>query len=239
MRYLFAVALLVLSFVASSAPNPDLWPYVQERLFNDRIAVEADPLELSIDGPKRAASGAQVPITIKENSKKFKKLYLIIDANPTQHAATFTLTDRTQTTEIMTRIRMETDSFVRVIAEDENGHLSMSAKAIRASGGCSGYMDSSDPELTKALGKILYKTKNGYQTTRIKHPMFTGLQKDSINGWYVPEWIINRVEWYDGALLVMSVDTNISMSQDPYFKFKYSSPVTIIATDTKDNKWSK
>ena len=74
MRYLFAVALLVLSFVASSAPNPDLWPYVQERLFNDRIAVEADPLELSIDGPKRAASGAQVPITIKVNSKKFKKL---------------------------------------------------------------------------------------------------------------------------------------------------------------------
>jgi sulfur-oxidizing protein SoxY len=239
MRYLFAVVLLVLSFAASSAPNPDLWQYVQEKLFGDRIAVEADPEELHIDGPKRASSGAQVPVTITVNSKRFKKLYLIIDGNPTQHAATFTLTDQTQVTEIMTRIRMETDSFVRVIAEDDNGHLSMSVKAIRASGGCSGYMDSSDPELTKDLGKILYKTKDGYQTTRIKHPMFTGLQKDSINGWYVPEWIIKRVEWYDGALLVLAVDTNISMSQDPYFKFKYQSPVTIIATDTKDNKWSK
>ena len=46
---------------------------------------------------------------------------------------------------------METDSFVRVVGEDSNGNLYMSKVAIRASGGCSGYMNSADPELTKDL----------------------------------------------------------------------------------------
>ena len=35
----------------------------------------------------------------------------------------------------------------------------MSKIAIRASGGCSGYMNSADPEHTTDLGKILIKSK--------------------------------------------------------------------------------
>ena len=73
---------------------------------------------------------------------------------------------------------METDSFVRVVGEDTEGNLYMSKVAIRASGGCSGYMDIHDPALTKDLGKILVKTKEDFITTRIKHPNFSGLQKD-------------------------------------------------------------
>ena len=70
--------------------NPDLWPYIQERMFGVRTAVELDKNdELTISGPKRAASGAQVPITITVNTDRFVKLYLVIDANPIQHAATF------------------------------------------------------------------------------------------------------------------------------------------------------
>jgi len=69
------------------------------------------------------------------------------------------LTKHTQQTKISTRIRIETDSYVRVVGETVNGKLFMSAVPIRASGGCSGYMDSGDPELTKDLGKILFKRK--------------------------------------------------------------------------------
>ena len=42
---------------------PDLWPYIQERMFEDAEIIEADFIK--IDGPKRAASGAQVPVNIK------------------------------------------------------------------------------------------------------------------------------------------------------------------------------
>ena len=244
MRYL----LIALMFFASTAVaydaknfNDDVWPYVKERLFGTRAVVElADNHELTISGPVRASSGAQVPITITVDTDRFVALHLIIDGNPTQHAATFKLTKRTQTTEISTRIRMETDSYVRIVGETIQGQLFAHKTGIRASGGCSGYMDVHDPELTLDLGKILYKSKDGYQTTRIKHPMFTGLQKDLDSGGYIPEWIIKTITWVDdNDMIVMQADTEISIAQDPYIKFKYNGNVNIIANDNKGNEFTK
>jgi len=236
--------LLVLFFCTPSFANfnPDFWPYIQERMFGVRTAVElpADNDELIISGPKRAASGAQVPVSITVNTKRFVKIHLIIDANPTQLAATFKLTKNTQNTEIATRIRMETDSYVRVVGETANGDLFTHKTGIRASGGCSGYMDVHDPQLTKNLGKILFKEKQGYKTTRIKHPMFTGLQKDLESGGYIPLWTIKTITWVDeDDYIVMQADTYISISQDPYVKFKYNGNVRVIAEDTKGNIFKK
>lgn len=222
--------------------NPDLWPYAQERIFGVRPVVDLaqDNSELTVSGPLRASSGAQVPITISVDTKRFTRIHLIIDANPKQYVATFKLTDRTQTTEISTRIRMETDSYVRVVGETINGNLFLHKTGIRASGGCSGYMDVHDPELTNDLGKILYKKKDNQHVTRIKHPMFTGLQKDMDSGGYIPEWIIKTITWVDEEdFIVMQAETDISIAQDPYIKFKYDGEVHVIAEDTKGNIFKK
>lgn len=221
--------------------NSELWPYVQERLFGVRPVVTLDANdELMVFGPIRASSGAQVPVNIKINTERFVKIHLIIDANPTQLAATFKLTKRTQKTEISTRIRMETDSYVRVVGETIRGELYVHKTGIRASGGCSGYMDVHDPELTRDLGKILYKKKDGYQTTRIKHPMFTGLQKDLDSGGYIPLWTVKTITWIDDEdNIIMQADTYISISKDPYVKFKYDGDVRIVADDTKGNLFEK
>jgi len=239
MKQLLVMLLLFISTSSFADANPDLWPYVQERMFGERVVVDADSTELLIDGPARASSGAQVPISITVDTDRFVKLYIIIDGNPIQHAATFMLTKHTQQTKISTRIRMETDSYVRVVGETANGKLFMSAVPIRASGGCSGYMDSGDPALTKDLGKILFKKKGINQTTRIKHPMFTGLQKDSINGWFVPEWSIRTITWTSNDEVVLQAETHISISQDPYVKFTYDGEITgIHAIDNKDNEFT-
>ncbi|MGB4562038.1 MAG: quinoprotein dehydrogenase-associated SoxYZ-like carrier, partial [Methylophilaceae bacterium] len=156
---LFLTSLLALiNFQAHADASPDIWPYLKQQVFKDRV-IHEDQNFLKIDGPKRASSGAQVPVTIalSKNTHHVKKISVFIDANPGQHAATYFLTDQSQQILINTRIRMETDSFVRAVAETENGELFMSAIPIRASGGCSGYMDVHDPELTKDLGKILIK----------------------------------------------------------------------------------
>ena len=101
-------------------------------------------------------------------------------------------------------------------------------------------MDVHDPALTNDLGKILFKDKKGYKTTRIKHPMFTGLQKDLESGGYIPEWIIKTITWVDkDDYIIMQADTKISISQDPYIKFKYDGEVHIIAEDTKGNIFKK
>ena len=234
---IFFVLIGTSSFVNADV-NPDVWPYIKERIFKDKPIKEVSFLK--IDGPKRASSGAQVPINIiltPQSGIEIIKVTIIIDSNPVQHAATYHLTRNTQELDLSTRIRMETDSFVRVVGEDSKGKLYMSKVAIRASGGCSGYMNSADPELTKDLGKILVKAKKEYITTRIKHPNFTGLQKDSINGWFVPEWIITQVRYdFNGESLLVA-ENGISMSQDPYLKFNFSPTVagtiTVSATDTK------
>ena len=237
-KILVFLTLISASFIANADANPDVWPYIKERIFKDKPIEEVSFLK--IDGPKRASSGAQVPINIKLTPKagiEIKKVTIIIDSNPVQLAATYHLTRNTQALDLSTRIRMETDSFVRVVGEDSNGKLYMSKVAIRASGGCSGYMNSADPELTKDLGKILVKAKEKYLTTRIKHPNFTGLQKDSINGWFVPEWIVTQVRYDFNGESILVAENGISMSQDPYLKFKFSpiesGTITVSATDTK------
>ena len=219
--------------------NEDVWPYLQESMFGNRAVVEADSKELAITGPARASSGAQVPVTVNVDTDRFVKIYLLIDNNPFQKAAEFDLTKATQTTSISTRIRMEVDSHVRAVAETADGELFMSKVAIRASGGCSGYMDVHDPALTKDLGKILYKKKDNEQVTRIKHPMFTGLQKDLESGGYIPEWTVKTITWQDGDDIVLTATTYISISQDPYIKFNYQGDVSIHVVDTKGNEFTK
>jgi len=239
-KILILLLFLSVGTIARADANPDLWPYVKQRMFEDKVISEVDFLK--IDGPKRASSGAQVPINIqltKTPNIEIKKIFLIIDGNPIQHSATYHLTTQTQNLDLSTRIRMETDSFVHVVAEDINGKLYMNNvnHAIRASGGCSGYMNSQDPEMTKDLGKILIKSKNNYLTTRIKHPNFTGLQRDSINGWFVPEWIIKQVRYDFNGESILVAENGISISQDPYLKFNFSSEqsgtMTVSASDTK------
>ena len=240
---LFLTSLLALiNFQAHADASPDIWPYLKQQVFKDRV-IHEDQNFLKIDGPKRASSGAQVPVTIalSKNTHHVKKISVFIDANPGQHAATYFLTDQSQQILINTRIRMETDSFVRAVAETETGELFMSAIPIRASGGCSGYMDVHDPELTKDLGKILIKAENNFVTSRIKHPNFTGLQKDLDSGGYIPEWIVKTIEFNHQGGKILAVENQISISQDPFLKFTLPTPlqgeVTITAKDTKGNQF--
>ena len=234
---------MCISLFANADANPDVWPHIKEKMFKNKTIEEVNFLK--IDGPARASSGAQVPINIKltKSDINIEKISLIIDSNPVQLGATYYLTKNTQNLDLSTRIRLETDSFVRVVGEDSKGKLYMSKVAIRASGGCSGYMNSADPEHTTDLGKILIKSKAKYITTRIKHPNFTGLQRDSFTGWYVPEWIVNKVKYDFNGESILVVEGGISISQDPYLKFNFTpekkGTMTISATDTKGETFLK
>ena len=62
-KIIVSALILVGSLNLRADANPDLWPYIQERMFQDTEIIEADFIK--VDGPKRAASGAQVPVNIK------------------------------------------------------------------------------------------------------------------------------------------------------------------------------
>lgn len=224
---------LSFAFIASAhaEADPKLWPVVKEAFFAKRDIQEVD--FLNVDGPKRAESGAQVPITIAYNKDAakdvvIKKIYVIVDANPIQLAATYHLTDLLGNFQVATRIRYETDSFVHIVGEDTNGKLYMTKREIRAAGGCGGMVENDESAIRAVAGKIKLNveapTKFGTPTAatfNIKHIMRTGLQRDLVSQGYVPAYYINKAAFTYNGKPLLTVDVGVGTAEDPYFKFNF------------------
>ncbi len=245
------VALAMSSLVQAEA-DPKLWAVVKEAFFPKRTIEEVDFLK--IDGPRRAESGAQVPVTFTydkaaANGVVLKKLYVIVDANPIQLASTYHLTDSLNGFQMSTRIRQETDSFVRLIGETADGKLYMGKREIRAAGGCGGTVDNNESEVRAAAGKIKLNVdapkfgETATATFNIRHVMRTGLQRDLVSQGYVPAFYINKTSFHYNGKEVMTVDVGVGTSEDPYMKFSFipeaPGKLEVIATDNEGKTFTQ
>lgn len=228
---LLAIGLLGYSNSAFAEASTKLWPIIKESFFAGKTIQDAPFIKL--EGPRRAESGAQVPITLTidkplTDADAIKKVYLIVDANPIQLAAIYHFTPLNGKAQIATRIRQETDSFVRAIGETADGKLYMSAIEIRAAGGCGGPVEGDDSAIRAAAGKIKLSVDNPVKygeanaaTFLIKHPMFTGLQRDLASGGYKPAFYIQKVAFTFNGQPVMHADFGVAIAEDPYLRFYY------------------
>lgn len=233
--------------IAHAEADPKLWDVVKEAFFAKRDIQEVDFLK--IDGPKRAESGAQVPVTFfydkaAANGVVIKKIYAIVDANPIPLAATYHLTDKLGNFELATRVRYETDSFIHIVGEDANGKLYMAKREIRAAGGCGGTVDNDEAAVRAEAGKIKMNVEAptafgqaNYAVFNIKHVMRTGLQRDLVSQGYVPAFYINKTEFKYNGSPVMTVDVGVGTSENPYMKFKFvpdaPGKLEVFATDNE------
>jgi sulfur-oxidizing protein SoxY len=228
---LLTASLLSVPFNVQAEPNPNLWPVVKEAFFANREIKEVDFIK--IDAPRRAESGAQVPVTYSidnaaANGVIIKKLYAIVDANPIPLTATYHLTNMLGNFQLSTRIRFETDAFVHLVGETADGKLYGATRPIRAAGGCGGTVDADDAVVRASAGKIKLRVeepvKIGSATPavfNIKHPMRTGLQRDLVSQGFVPAFYINKAAFTFNGKPVMTVDIGVGTSEDPYFKFDF------------------
>lgn len=243
------------SSVASPAfaeADPKLWPVVKEAFFPKRDIQEVEFIK--IDGPRRAESGAQVPVTFSydkaaANGVDIKKIYVIVDANPIQLAATYHLTELLGNFNMETRIRMETDSFVRLVGETADGKLYMAKREIRAAGGCGGTVENDEAKTRAEAGKIKMNVeepvKVGAVNTavfNIRHVMRTGLQRDLVSQGFVPAFYINKTDFKYNGKPVMTVDVGVGTSENPYMKFKFTpdapGKLEVTATDNEGKSFS-
>jgi len=253
-RLLFTASLsLVFSSSAFAEADPKLWPVLKEAYFAKREMQEVDFIK--IDAPARAESGAQVPITYKINSTAangvvVKKLYTFVDGNPIPLTATFHLTQalglaKSGDFELSTRIRFETDAYVHLVAETEEGQLYLASREIRASGGCGSTDNSDEAAIRAAVGKIKFKVdepvKLGSPATaafNIKHIMRTGLQRDAATQGYYPAFYIKKIAFTFNSQPLLNVDVGVGTSEDPYFKFNFVpeavGKLAVTATDNED-----
>ncbi|MFM9834918.1 MAG: quinoprotein dehydrogenase-associated SoxYZ-like carrier [Methylophilaceae bacterium] len=255
---LFSVVLAGTWILASSVSafaesNPKLWGVMKEAFFEKREIIDADFMR--IDAPRRAESGAQVPVTyILDNAAakgvKIKKLYAFVDANPIPLTATYHLTDALGNFNLSTRIRFETDAFVRLVGETEDGKLYLASREIRAAGGCGGTVDGDEAQIRATAGKIKLKVDEPVKlgstissTFNIKHPMRTGLQRDLVSQGFVPAFYIKQAVFSYNDKPLLTVDVGVGTAEDPYFKFDFvpdaPGKLEVKATDNEGKTFSE
>ncbi len=248
--FLMAGLLLTFSTALWAEASDKIWPVVKEAFFANRPIEEASFMKIT--GPRRAESGAQVPIslTVDQSSAAapIKNVYIIVDANPIPLAATYHLTELLGNLQLSTRIRMETDSYIHAIGETADGKLYMTNVVIRAAGGCGGTVDGNEAEIRATAGKIKLQVENPVKigvatpaTFIIKHPMRTGLQRDLVSQGYVPAFYIQKAVFTLNGKPLMSVDFGVGTSEDPYLRFdiipEAAGPLEVKAADNEGKEF--
>ncbi len=245
--------LLGASLTAFAEPDPKLWSVMKEAFFAKREMTEVDFIK--VDAPRRAESGAQVPVTyLIDNTAakgvKIVKLYAFVDANPIPLTATYHLSEALGDFNLATRIRFETDAFVRLVGETADGKLYLASREIRAAGGCGGTVDGDEAAMRASAGKIKFKVEDPVKigaatstTFNIKHPMRTGLQRELVSQGFVPAFYINKAAFNYNGKNVLTVDVGVGTAEDPYFKFNFvptePGKLEVTATDNEGKNFTQ
>lgn len=257
MKLIHAVALSTLlattAIAGEEIKNPltdsETWQDLRGDVLGDAPLGNGDAL-LFVEAPYRAHDAATVPIVLRQldDTAKITTATVVIDENPAPVAGVFVFADAMAPLDFEMRVRVNQYSNVRVIAETPDG-LHMTGRYVKASGGCSAPA-TRDPEVALAgMGKMKLRSFDDATLAMsvprreaqimIRHPNYSGLQRDQITQLFIPAHFIDHIEVYQGDELLFTMDGGISISENPVFRFTYtdngSTDLTVKATDTEGN----
>ena len=248
------VAVMPASANEKAEPNPALSPYwdpIKQLMFGDRV-INPDAREvIQVYLNVRADDAATVPVVVKAQIDQterdyIKSIYVIVERNPSPTAGVFHFTPESGRAQVETRLRFEDFSFVRAVAEMNDGRLYMSQRWVKAAGGCSAPNGKKLAE--SLLGKmrlrfddetITYHKPNLVQLM-IRHPNESPLAANFEAG-AVPQFVRSVKVTYDGKT-VMDAQVDFSLSDNPNFRFFFTpeekGELKIEVEDTHDRKFS-
>ena len=125
-NYFLIISVFLISFLSgfAYAETPNLLEGVVDKYFKGKTLIKSD--DITFDVAKRALDGTQVPFKFTAN-KKYKNISVVVEGNPHQlpgiGSLALTMHPKVAPFTFETHIRMEQDSYVDVIAEDENGKI--------------------------------------------------------------------------------------------------------------------
>jgi len=212
-------------------PSEETWNSIKGDIFKDRPVLDGSGLVI-LDAPRRAEDAAVVPIGMGvklsgDDTRTLQSLTLVIDENPAPVAGTFTIGPHSGVTSISTRVRVDTYSYVRVIAELSDGKLYGVKAYVKASGGCSAPAASNADATRSVLGQMKFRTFRSEVGTlpeaqlMLRHPQNSGLQMDQLTRLYVPPFFIENLKIWQGDELMVAMDGGIAISEDPNIRFNY------------------
>jgi sulfur-oxidizing protein SoxY len=233
-RRLFpALVLLLISALPAAAEMSEAerdarWADLAQALFGERPLTDAAGA-LSIDAPARAEDAAIVPVSLHVAdtlAKQVRALYLVIDNNPSPLAAVFHFGALADPRMVATRVRVDDYTYLHAVAETADGKLYLARRFIKASGGCSAPAGTDPAVASSRLGKmkltVLPSSAPGGSTAvqlLISHPNSSGLQMDQLTRNYIPADFVQKIRVTEGGAAVLTVDSDIAISEDPSIRF--------------------
>ncbi len=245
----------------AEAHENERWLAIREGLFGQRpienrldAKAPADAV-VALDLPIRAADASVVPIGIRTlpqptAGRYVRKVWLVIDRNPSPVGAVFTLTPQAGRAELATRVRVEEYTHVRAIAELSDGSLHMHTRFLKASGGCSAAPGGDLAAAKATLGRFklrLDPVPDGAGLVAaqlsISHPNVSGLAIDQLTRLAPPPHFVRQVQVSYGGQPVMTADVDFTLSENPYLKFNVQADqpgeLRVTVRDTEDGRYEQ
>ncbi|SAL16233.1 quinoprotein dehydrogenase-associated SoxYZ-like carrier [Caballeronia humi] len=229
-----------LAFNGAYATQPDddpnknaRWLDFKEGAFKDRPVDTHGDAVIKLQAPARAADAAVVPIAITAQFPQtpahyIKRVYLFIDENPEPYAGSFDFTPDSGLASIETRVRVEDYTFMRVIAETNDGHLYSAVRFVKASGGCSAPAGKDDATAEVTAGQVRLQAEGPSVAGRpqlaqlmVRHPNRTGMAMNQVTRNYASAYFIRKVAVTYADKPVMTANVNFSISENPNFRFYF------------------
>lgn len=238
----------------AQAADPDrpetTWAAIRGDVFPGGQITDAGDA-VRIDAPGRAEDAALVPLTLaldlpKGDPRTLKAVTLIIDENPAPVAGRFAFGEGIRAFSLSVRVRVNSYSWVRAVAETSDGALIMTKAYVKAAGGCSAPATKDTADSIAKLGEIRFRSfadaGRPEAQVQIRHPNFSGLQMDETTRGYTPAWFVREVEVKQGARRIFAMEGGISISEDPTFRFSFTpsaEPVSVRAEDTEGKVFAR
>ena len=211
---------------ADSSPE---WERLREKMFGAR-KIETNSGRVSLVVPLRAAYGASVPVKIISRLPQtahlyVKRLYIVVDKNPSPVAAVFDLTTEVGQADLETRLRVDEYSHVRVVSELSNGELHTDSRYVKVSGGCSAPPNRDQLNL---LGKTLLKLPEGVKMNvptavdlQVVHPNDTGFELNNVTVMFIPPHFVRSIKVTYAEARIFEAELDFSISENPAFRFNF------------------
>ena len=214
--------------VAHSDSSPE-WERLRANLFKDR-RIEVTASQVMVSAPLRAAYGAAVPVKIASRLPQtpelyVKRLYVVVDKNPSELAAVLDLTPELGQADFEMRLRVNEYSHVRVIGELSNGELHMDSRYVKTSGGCSAPPNRGP---LSEIGKTAFKLPEGAKMNaltaadvRVVHPNDTGFELNNQTVMFIPPHFIRSIKVSYGGARLFDAELDFSISENPQLRFNF------------------
>jgi sulfur-oxidizing protein SoxY len=211
---------------ADSSPE---WDTLRQKMFGAR-KVDAGSGRVQLVVPLRAAYGASVPVKVVSKlpqapSLYVKRLYLVVDKNPSPVAAVIDLTTEVGQADLETRLRVDEYSHVRVISELSNGELHTDSRYVKVSGGCSA---PPNRDQLHNIGKTIIKMPDGVKINaptpvdlQVVHPNDTGFELNNVTVMFIPPHFVRSIKVTYAERRILDAELDFSIAENPAFRFNF------------------